>query len=141
MTSRSWEKVLDHLKNNVSDQVFETWLRPLRFVSREGSLLLVATPHKFFKQWIEENYMPKLEEAARKELGRNISVEIVVGGDEDAEEGRLANPPELSMDGHRDAKQPKSKMRSPSSAERRISSQYMKWLQPRMSRASEMLPP
>ena len=68
MTSRTWEKVLTQLKNKVSDQVFETWLRPLRFVSREGSLLLVATPHKFFKQWIEENYMPKLVEAARKEF-------------------------------------------------------------------------
>ena len=110
MTSRAWEKVLAQLKNNVSDQVFETWLRPLRFVSREGSLLLVATPHKFFKQWIEENYMPKLEEVARKEFGRSISVEIVVGSEEDGEEGRSAHPPELSLDSHLDAKQPKSKM-------------------------------
>ncbi|MDX1815719.1 MAG: chromosomal replication initiator protein DnaA, partial [Thermodesulfobacteriota bacterium] len=112
MTSRAWEKVLAHLKNDVSDQVFETWLRPLRFVSREGSLLLVATPHQFFKQWIEENYMPKLEDAARKELGRNISVEIVVGSEEDGEEERSAPPPELFMDGHRDAKQPKPKTRN-----------------------------
>jgi len=110
VTSRAWEKVLAQLKNNVSDQVFETWLRPLRFVSREGSLLLVATPHKFFKQWIEENYMPKLEEVARKEFGRSISVEIVVGSEEDGEEGRSAHPPELSLDSHLDAKQPKSKM-------------------------------
>jgi len=110
VTSRAWEKVLTQLKNNVSDQVFETWLRPLRFVSREGSLLLLATPHKFFKQWIEENYMPKLEEVARKEFGRSISVEIVVGSEEDGEEGRSAHPPELSLDSHLDAKQPKSKM-------------------------------
>ena len=112
MTSQAWEKVLTQLKNKVSDQVFETWLRPLRFVSREGSLLLVATPHKFFKQWIEENYMPKLEEAARKEFGGSISVEIVVGSEEEGEEGRSANSPELSLDGHLDAKQPKSKMHS-----------------------------
>ncbi|NNF84098.1 MAG: hypothetical protein HKM29_02970, partial [Deltaproteobacteria bacterium] len=79
MTSGAWRTVLSHLKTNVSDQVYETWLRPLRFVSREGSLLLVATPHKFFKQWIEENYMPQLEEAARRELGGNVAVEIVVG--------------------------------------------------------------
>ena len=74
MTSRAWDTVLSHLKTEVSDQVFETWLRPLRFVSREGSLLLVATPHKFFKQWIEENYMPQIEQAARKELGGNVIV-------------------------------------------------------------------
>ena len=74
MTSGAWETVLSHLKTKVSDQVYETWLRPLRFVSREGSLLLVATPHKFFKQWIEENYMPELEEAAHREFGGNIDV-------------------------------------------------------------------
>ena len=85
MTFRAWESVLSHLKSKVSDQVFETWLRPLRFVSREGSLLLVATPHKFFKQWIEENYMPHLEEAARKELGSYTAVEIVVGSEEEGE--------------------------------------------------------
>ena len=99
MTPQAWETVLSHLKTKVSDQVFETWLRPLRYVSREGSLLLVATPHKFFKQWIEENYMPQLEEAARKELGSNVAIEIVVGSEEDGEVERVAHPPNLPLDG------------------------------------------
>ncbi|HEY5764800.1 MAG TPA: chromosomal replication initiator protein DnaA [Candidatus Deferrimicrobiaceae bacterium] len=84
MTAKNWELVLDRIKGLFSDQVYETWLRPLRFVAREGSLVLVATPHKFFKQWIEENYFVDIEEAARKEFGRDVSVEIVVGGEEDA---------------------------------------------------------
>ena len=112
MTSGAWGTVLSHLKTKVSDQVYETWLRPLRFVSREGSLLLVATPHKFFKQWIEENYMPELEEAARRELGGNIAVEIVVGNEEEGEEERSAPPPDLSLDNRRDAKTQKPRTRN-----------------------------
>jgi chromosomal replication initiator protein len=112
VTSGAWETVLSHLKTKVSDQVYETWLRPLRFVSREGSLLLVATPHKFFKQWIEENYMPELEEAARRELGGNVAIEIVVGNEEDGEEERITPSPDLSLNGRRDAKAPKPKMRN-----------------------------
>ncbi len=88
MTLQAWEKILEQLKESVSDQVFETWLRPLRYVTREGSLLLVATPHQFFKQWIEENYLQQIEEAARRELGENTSVEIVVGVEEDGDPGR-----------------------------------------------------
>ena len=110
MTSRAWETVLSQLKSKVSDQVFETWLRPLRFVSREGSLILVATPHKFFKQWIEENYMPQLEEAARKELGKNVSVEIVVGSEEEGEGERTVHASDLSLDGGVEAKPAKPRM-------------------------------
>src|SRR5512143_305404 len=98
MSAVAWERVLSQLKGQVSDQVFETWLRPLRYVSREGSLLLVATPHKFFKQWIEENFMPQLEETARKEIGHEVSLEIVVGGDEDMESDRAPVGPPLSLD-------------------------------------------
>ncbi|NNF84313.1 MAG: chromosomal replication initiator protein DnaA, partial [Deltaproteobacteria bacterium] len=69
-------------------------------------------PHKFFKQWIEENYMPELEEAARRELGGNVAVEIVVGNEEEGEEERSAPPPDLSLDGRRDAKAPKPRTRN-----------------------------
>ncbi|MBI5419000.1 MAG: chromosomal replication initiator protein DnaA [Deltaproteobacteria bacterium] len=97
MTSAAWERILADMKEQVSDQVFETWLRPLRYVTREGSLLLVATPHQFFKQWIEENYLPQIEEFARKELGKETSVEIVVGGEEDGEVNRETPSPELIL--------------------------------------------
>ncbi|MGE5700281.1 MAG: chromosomal replication initiator protein DnaA [Deltaproteobacteria bacterium] len=96
MTSQAWGRILDRLKESVSDQVYETWLRPLRFVTREGSLLLVATPHQFFKQWIDENYFPQIEEAARKELGTDTSVEIVVGGEEEGEPSRDGQEPDLA---------------------------------------------
>jgi chromosomal replication initiator protein len=72
------------MKGAVSEQVFETWLRPLRFVAREGSVLFIATPHKFFKQWIEDNHIAQIEETARRELGEDISIDIVVGGEEEA---------------------------------------------------------
>ncbi|OGP76656.1 MAG: chromosomal replication initiation protein DnaA [Deltaproteobacteria bacterium RBG_16_64_85] len=97
MTSQVWGRILDRLKESVSDQVYETWLRPLRFVTQEGSLLLVATPHQFFKQWIDENYFPQIEEAARKELGSNTSIEIVVGGEEDGEVVRDAQDLDLEL--------------------------------------------
>ncbi|HZL97764.1 MAG TPA: DnaA N-terminal domain-containing protein, partial [Terriglobales bacterium] len=75
MTAKAWEKVLTQLRGEVSEQVFETWLRPLRFVTREGPILFVATPHKFFKEWIEENHLARIEEIARKELAEEVTVE------------------------------------------------------------------
>ena len=83
MTSKDWDKVLANLKNTASEQVFETWLRPLRFVAREDSVIFLATPHKFFKQWIEDNHIDQIEEAVKKEFGEAITVDIVVGGGEE----------------------------------------------------------
>nr|MDA8121121.1 DnaA/Hda family protein [Deltaproteobacteria bacterium] len=83
MTSKAWEKILAQLRGEVSEQVFETWLRPLRYVTREGPILFVATPHKFFKQWIEDNHLARIEEIARKELAEDVTVEIMVGSEEE----------------------------------------------------------
>jgi chromosomal replication initiator protein len=98
MTSQAWERILSGLKERLgSDPGYETWLRPLRYVAREGSMLLLAAPHQFFKQWVDENYFPQIEEAARKELGNDTFVEIVVGGEEDAEAGHAALGPDPDL--------------------------------------------
>jgi chromosomal replication initiator protein len=94
MTPKAWGRILEHLKATVSEQIYETWLRPLRFVTQEGSLLLVAAPHQFFKQWIEENFLSQIEECVRKEEGSDTSVEIVVGAEEEGEPGRDAADPD-----------------------------------------------
>src|SRR5512134_2350497 len=106
MTPQAWGRILENLKISVSDQVFETWLRPLRFVTQEGSLLLVAAPHQFFKQWIEENFLPQIVDAIRSEAGKDTSVEIVVGEEEidpvrDVAAPDHASPLEASTGRHR----------------------------------------
>jgi chromosomal replication initiator protein len=97
VTSKAWEKVLAQLRGEVSDQVFETWLRPLRFVAREGTILFVATPHKFFKQWIEDNHLARIEEIARKELAEEVTVEIMVGSEEEEPHPAVSVPSRLQL--------------------------------------------
>jgi len=97
MTSKAWEKVLAQLRGEVSEQVFETWLRPLRFGTREGPILFVATPHKFFKQWIEDNHLTRIEEIVRKELAEEVTVEIMVGSEEEEPLPLVAVPSRLQL--------------------------------------------
>ena len=90
MTPAAWKEILEDLRLKINESAFQTWLAPLRFVTREGALLLVATPHKFFKDWIDENYLDQMEESARKILGGEISLEVVVDSQAD---GDGAAPP------------------------------------------------
>jgi len=56
-----WHQCLRHLENEVPEQQFNTWVRPLQAVEREGELQLLA-PNRFVVSWIEKNLFTRIEE-------------------------------------------------------------------------------
>jgi chromosomal replication initiator protein len=51
-----WEESIKIIKEKISPQNFETWIRPLKVVSLEGNHASLSVPNKFFKDWLTENY-------------------------------------------------------------------------------------
>jgi chromosomal replication initiator protein len=56
-----WLHCLRHLENEVPEQQFNTWVRPLQAVERDGELQLLA-PNRFVVSWIEKNLYGRIEE-------------------------------------------------------------------------------
>jgi chromosomal replication initiator protein len=56
-----WHQCLRHLENEVPEQQFNTWVRPLQAVERDGELQLLA-PNRFVVSWIEKNLFTRIEE-------------------------------------------------------------------------------
>ena len=56
-----WHHCLRHLESEVPEQQFNTWVRPLQAVEREGELQLLA-PNRFVVTWIEKNLFTRIEE-------------------------------------------------------------------------------
>jgi chromosomal replication initiator protein len=83
-TPHEWYLFLDDLKNQVQDHEFNTWLRPLSFISREDGLLRIGAPAPFYKQWVTDNYLPLVERMAAFRFGEPSAIEIVVLEDESA---------------------------------------------------------
>jgi chromosomal replication initiator protein len=52
------------LETELSDQQFNTWLRPLQAVEREGELKLLA-PNRYVVDWLKENALPRVVELTR----------------------------------------------------------------------------
>ena len=50
-----WQKSLEHLKSNVSEQEFRIWILPLK-VSDQGNLFTVYAPNRYFLEWIKSRY-------------------------------------------------------------------------------------
>ena len=56
-----WHRCLRQLENEVPEQQFNTWVRPLQAVERDGSLVLLA-PNRFVVSWIEQNLFGRIEQ-------------------------------------------------------------------------------
>jgi chromosomal replication initiator protein len=56
-----WHHCLRHLENEVPEQQFNTWVRPLQAIERDGELQLLA-PNRFVVSWIEKNLFGRITE-------------------------------------------------------------------------------
>ena len=73
-----WNEGVIIIKEKVSQQNFETWIRPIRFVSLEGNNILLGVPNKFFKDWLVENYINLIRRSLSEVSGTDVDIEFVV---------------------------------------------------------------
>ncbi|MCE5265818.1 MAG: chromosomal replication initiator protein DnaA [Deltaproteobacteria bacterium] len=73
-----WEKTVKIIKEKVSQQNFDTWIRPIRIVTLEGDQVHLSVPNRFFRDWLVENYLSLIRESMKSETGVPLHVEFVI---------------------------------------------------------------
>ena len=73
--SEQWTQALTEIREQIGAQNFETWIAPVRFLSRNRNEVLLEVPNKFFRDWLTEHYVSQLE-AALSSMARS-SVRVV----------------------------------------------------------------
>lgn len=69
----SWDGVAAELQTRLTAQAFDIWIRPLRLVSDDGSVLTLSAPDAFHCRWVGENYRTELAAAiAAAAPGRRV---------------------------------------------------------------------
>jgi len=76
-----WGKSLHVIKDKVSQQNFDTWIRPIKISSMEGSIITLNVPNKFFKDWLMENYHAVIKEALTSIAGIDLKVDLQIALD------------------------------------------------------------
>ncbi|MCZ6561049.1 MAG: chromosomal replication initiator protein DnaA [Gammaproteobacteria bacterium] len=61
MLSPLWNSCVQQLENDLPEQQFNTWIRPLQAVEKDGVLQLLA-PNRFVVDWVNTNFMEKIRE-------------------------------------------------------------------------------
>jgi chromosomal replication initiator protein len=88
-SATAWTDCLSIIKQNVDEQNFNTWFKPIIPVRSEGDVLTIQVPSQFFYEWLEEHYVPVLRKAIHTVLGENGRLEYSVIVDS----GNQRNPP------------------------------------------------
>jgi chromosomal replication initiator protein len=86
-----WEKCLNIIKEKVSQQNFDTWIRPVRILSMQDSCIQLSVPNRFFKDWLEENYSSLLKDALSFLVGTATQISFVIYQDSEIKNSHTNN--------------------------------------------------
>src|SRR5690348_2722965 len=79
-----WESAVTRLRERVSPQNYDMWLRPIELTSWDGSTLRLRAPNSYIRFWFESNFLSSLQSELR-DLGHdNVRIEF----DTDLEQAR-----------------------------------------------------
>jgi chromosomal replication initiator protein len=59
-----WNRCLRVLESELPEQQFNTWVRPLQAIERDGELRLLA-PNRYVIDWLGQNALPRIKELIR----------------------------------------------------------------------------
>ncbi len=94
MAASLWNRCVSQLESELSEQQFNTWIRPLHAVEEDGVLTLLA-PNRFVVNWLHDHYLERISEVMRDmETGGCPEVVLQVGGRPSARE---PGPTSLAM--------------------------------------------
>ena len=66
------------LARTLPTPVLDNWIRPCRLVAVEGDHLRIGAPNKFSRDWLAQNYLDALHQAAREVLGGHPRITLIV---------------------------------------------------------------
>ena len=91
-----WSKCLEFIKDNITEQQFNTWFVPIVPIELEGNALKIKVPSRFFYEWLEENFISLLKSAMTFTLGVNSRLVYIVDNPLTKEQLPSTNRPELA---------------------------------------------
>ncbi|WP_321395459.1 chromosomal replication initiator protein DnaA [Emcibacter sp.] len=85
-----WSRVLERLKTEFDDGVFNSWFKPLALVNVDEGCAVMAAPTRFMRNWLQSNYAERIRLAWSKENPDVTEIDIIVlSGFRSADKGSL----------------------------------------------------
>jgi len=86
-----WSKVTDSLRERITPQNFDIWIKPIQFLSMDGENVELQVPNRFFKDWIAEHYATHIKEVLSFITERHCTLHFRIGNQK-SDEKLLPSP-------------------------------------------------
>lgn len=73
MSTQIWDRCSDQLHQELPEQQFNTWIKPLRPQEGNGELRLLA-PNRFVLDWVSEKFLPRIRSLAEESASQPLRV-------------------------------------------------------------------
>jgi len=74
----AWQSCCEHLQTQLSDQEFNTWIRPLS-VDESAHVVSISAPNRFVHNWVKDRYLATITTFFTHILGEGVEVTLDVG--------------------------------------------------------------
>ncbi len=74
----AWNNCLSKIREDVGDQGYETWFKPIKPLRLEKNILTIQVPSQFFYEYLEEHYVHLLRNVMDEKLGKDFRLEYSV---------------------------------------------------------------
>ncbi len=91
-----WKNCLEFIKNNVTEQNFNTWFIPIKPVELKDNKLLIQVPSMFFYEYIEENYIDLIKKALHVSIGKDASLNYLIDVENSSKDSSKIKLPNVS---------------------------------------------
>lgn len=90
---RLWRAFQERMAERLGPQNFELWFRPIKLLHLGEGRLALEVPNRFFKGWVEEQYVPIMQDVLFGMTGREYSILVRCPASEELPPRVPAEPP------------------------------------------------
>jgi chromosomal replication initiator protein len=73
-----WLAARERMRRDMGDAMFDAWIRPLSFVSAEGSDVKIGALTPFARNWVASHHLQRIERVLSAESGQTVAVNLIV---------------------------------------------------------------
>ena len=94
MAAPHWDRCADSLQLELSEQQYNTWIRPLKAETMGQDLHLLA-PNHFIRNWVEEKFLSRIQDLSAQfdEAPASITLGLLESFNSNAEVAKVQNEP------------------------------------------------
>lgn len=86
-----WRTCLSHFEQQLPQQQFKTWIKPLKFRAVDNDVTLTA-PNRFVLQWIRDRFLAEILRLATERFGPSVTINLVLAEKEVATPTKSLSP-------------------------------------------------